>query len=57
MATSPFEPSGFFVLRTPFLSFDEFLSWSDGLEATGSLNNPARFLARLYDSQLARSKA
>ena len=26
-------PSGFFVLRTPLLPFDELLNWSDGLEA------------------------
>ena len=31
-----FEPSGFFVLRTPLLPFEEFLSWTDGLEAAGA---------------------
>ena len=28
-----FVPSGFFALRTPLLPFDEFLDWSEGLEA------------------------
>jgi thiopeptide-type bacteriocin biosynthesis protein len=44
-----FEPSGFFVLRTPLLSFDEFLSWSAGLEAPASLNNPTRFEQAIAD--------
>ena len=34
-ADRDFEPSGFLALRTPLLSFDEFLAWSDGLEAAG----------------------
>jgi thiopeptide-type bacteriocin biosynthesis protein len=29
-------PSGFFVMRTPLLPFDELLAWSDGLQATAS---------------------
>lgn len=33
-------PSGFFVLRTPLLPFDELLAWSEGIQATGALNNP-----------------
>ncbi len=28
--TGTLQPSGFFVLRTPLLSFDEFLAWTDG---------------------------
>lgn len=28
-------PSGFFVLRTPLLSFDEFLRWSDARQSDG----------------------
>src|SRR5690348_6880246 len=28
-----FSSSDFFVLRTPLLPFDQFLQWSDGLEA------------------------
>src|SRR5437867_1008981 len=37
-----FEPSGFFVFRTPLLPFDEFLAWSDGLEAPVTLDDPGR---------------
>ncbi len=37
-----FVPSGFFVLRSPLLSFDELLNWSEGLEAATSLHNAAR---------------
>ncbi|WNG36530.1 Lanthionine biosynthesis protein LanB [Archangium minus] len=29
----PFSPSGFFVLRTPLLPFDELSRWGEGLEA------------------------
>jgi thiopeptide-type bacteriocin biosynthesis protein len=46
-----FEPSGFFVLRTPLLSFDEFLSWSARLEAPASLNNPTRFEQAIADDR------
>jgi thiopeptide-type bacteriocin biosynthesis protein len=35
-----FVASGFFALRTPLLPFDEFLRWSDGLEAPAFLNDP-----------------
>ncbi len=31
-----FEASGFFVLRTPLLPFDEFLHWSEALQSTAS---------------------
>src|SRR6201987_511433 len=37
-----FFPSGFCVLRSPLLSFDELLNWSEGLEAATSLHNVAR---------------
>jgi hypothetical protein len=37
-----FIPSVFFVLRTPVLSFDELLGWSNGLEAQAAMSNPAR---------------
>lgn len=35
---SPFQltASGFFVVRTPLLPFDELLAWGDGLKASGS---------------------
>jgi thiopeptide-type bacteriocin biosynthesis protein len=36
-AGEQFTPSGFFVLRTPLLPFDELAAWSAGLEAVGSL--------------------
>jgi thiopeptide-type bacteriocin biosynthesis protein len=42
--SNDFAPSGFFALRTPLLSFDELLAWSDGLEAA-SVGNPARLEA------------
>ena len=35
-----FLPSGFFALRTPLLPFDEFLAWSEGLEAEAALDDP-----------------
>jgi thiopeptide-type bacteriocin biosynthesis protein len=37
MATGEFVASGFFVLRTPLLPFDELLAWGDGLEAPGTV--------------------
>jgi thiopeptide-type bacteriocin biosynthesis protein len=40
-----FIPSGFFALRTPLLSFDELLAWSDGLEASSAGDDPARLEA------------
>jgi thiopeptide-type bacteriocin biosynthesis protein len=49
-----FKPSGFFVLRTPLLPFDEFLKWSDGvsaLEKNGEENLDeavARDMAKLH---------
>jgi len=35
-----FAPSGFFVLRTPLLPFEELAAWSEGLEAVGRLGDP-----------------
>ncbi len=35
-------PSGFFALRTPLLPFDNFLTWSEGLEAGTALDDAAR---------------
>src|SRR5215212_4063157 len=46
-ANAMFEPSGFFVLRTPLLPFDEMGAWSEGLEAVGALGNPRRLPAAL----------
>jgi hypothetical protein len=40
MATGEFVASGFFVLRTPLLPFDEILAWGDGLEAPGAAGRP-----------------
>src|SRR5215813_4445386 len=37
-----FAPVGFFVLRTPFLPFDEFTKWSEGLETEAALADPTR---------------
>jgi class I lanthipeptide synthase len=42
-----FTPSGFFVLRTPLLPFEEIAAWSEGLEAVGSLGDPQRLEAAL----------
>ena len=59
-ANQPFIPSGFFVLRTPLLPFEELVAWSEGLEAVGSLSDPqgleeafARDRARLRERLLA----
>src|SRR6266568_4113544 len=38
-AGQQFAPSGFFVLRTPLLPFEEMAAWSEGLEAVGSLSD------------------
>ncbi|MGH9002170.1 MAG: lantibiotic dehydratase, partial [Acidimicrobiia bacterium] len=52
-ASRQFAPSGFFVLRTPLLPFDEMAAWSQGLEAVGSLDDPAR-LEQALERDLAR---
>jgi len=41
-AARQFTPSGFFVLRTPLLPFEEVAAWGEGLEAVGSLGDPRR---------------
>jgi thiopeptide-type bacteriocin biosynthesis protein len=46
-AGQQFTPSGFFVLRTPLLPFEEMAAWSEGLEAVGSLGDPQRLEAAL----------
>ena len=48
-----FEPVGFFVLRTPLLPFNEFLEWSDGVEAVASLHDPECF-ERAYAADCER---
>src|SRR5215213_823019 len=39
--------SGFFILRTPLLPFDDFLNWSAELTAPGALNNPEQLALNL----------
>jgi thiopeptide-type bacteriocin biosynthesis protein len=39
-AGQPYTPSGFFVLRTPLLPFEEMAAWGEGLEAVGALGDP-----------------
>jgi thiopeptide-type bacteriocin biosynthesis protein len=36
-----FVPAGFFAFRTPLLPFDELQLWSDGLEASSAISDPA----------------
>src|SRR5712691_11535538 len=45
-------PSGFFAFRTPLLPFDDFLAWSEGLEAEAALDDPA-----LLEQALAADRA
>ena len=49
-------PSGFFVLRTPLLPFDELLQWSDGLSAPGISADPDRLKDALNEDR-ARLRA
>src|ERR1043165_8459252 len=42
-----FSPSGFFVLRTPLLPFEDMAAWSEGLEAADSFGDPERLEAAL----------
>lgn len=37
-----FKPSDFFAFRTPLLTFQELLSWGEGLEAPAALDDPAK---------------
>ncbi len=52
-----FAPSGFFVLRTPLLPFDELLGWSEGLKAASTLDDPPDLeRAIAADRSLLRSR-
>jgi thiopeptide-type bacteriocin biosynthesis protein len=56
-AGRPFVPSGFFVLRTPLLPFEEMATWSEGLEAVGSLGDLRDLQQALErDRELLRSR-
>jgi lantibiotic biosynthesis protein len=55
-AGQQFTPSGFFVLRTPLLPFEEMAAWSEGLEAVGSLGDP-RGLEAALERDRARLRA
>lgn len=50
-----FESSGFFVVRTPLLPFDEFLSWSQGIRS-GALCNQGAALADIEEAWAADVK-
>ena len=50
--TGPYEPSGFFVLRTPLLPMSEWLAWSDGLQAGAAVGESSR-LAQIYEQDCA----
>jgi thiopeptide-type bacteriocin biosynthesis protein len=55
-AGQQFTPSGFFVLRTPLLPFEEMAAWSEGLEAAGALSDP-RGLEAALERDRARLRA
>lgn len=55
-AGQQFTPSGFFVLRTPLLPFEEMAAWGEGLEAVGSLGDP-RGLEAALERDRARLRA
>ncbi len=42
-----YTPSGFFVLRTPLLPFEEMAAWGEGLEAVGALGDSQSLEAAL----------
>jgi len=50
-----FGPSGFFVLRTPLLPFDELLAWRMGLEASATLDGLAQLEEALARERLIAS--
>lgn len=52
MRDAGFFHSGFFALRTPLLPLDEFLAWSEGLEADAALDDPT-----LLESALSADRA
>jgi thiopeptide-type bacteriocin biosynthesis protein len=51
-----YTPSGFFVLRTPLLPFEEMAAWGEGLEAVGSLGD-AQGLEAALERDRARLRA
>ena len=55
-AGQQFTPSGFFVLRTPLLPFEEMAAWSAGLEAVGSVGD-VRGLQEALERDRARLRA
>jgi thiopeptide-type bacteriocin biosynthesis protein len=55
-ASQRYTPSGFFVLRTPLLPFDEMAAWGEGLEAVGSLGEH-RDLEAALERDRARLRA
>src|SRR5258706_6869326 len=49
--------SGFFVLRTPLLPFDDFLDWGAKLTAPGALNNREQLKLNLAtDREMLRDR-
>lgn len=52
-----FTHSGFFVLRTPLLPFDEMMKWSEGVRAPAALDDAARLeSAYALDVELLRAR-
>lgn len=44
----PFDKPQFFVFRAALLPFDDLLAWSEGLEAPGAVDDPARLEQALH---------
>jgi thiopeptide-type bacteriocin biosynthesis protein len=51
-----YTPSGFFVLRTPLLPFEELAAWGEGLEAVGALGD-SQGLEEALERDRARLRA
>jgi lantibiotic biosynthesis protein len=51
-----YTPSGFFVLRTPLLPFEEMAAWGEGLEAVGALGD-SQGLEEALERDRARLRA
>ena len=51
-----YTPSGFFVLRTPLLPFEELAAWGEGLEAGGALGD-SQGLEEALERDRARLRA
>jgi thiopeptide-type bacteriocin biosynthesis protein len=51
-----YTPSGFFVLRTPLLPFEEMVAWGEGLEAVGALGD-SQGLEEALERDRARLRA